>query len=315
MGCTAATQILGVVGMTTGPSTFVPGPAFRQEQLPFDSPFDDRAPTIGVILPGAAPLGTCRTLEEIASAAADEGYSVTLLPVKQPTASAVVHALRCLGSRFVDGVVILAEQRELGLSDFPASTGVPVVMVDANPQASCPTIDTDHVQGAATVTEYLLSLGHESVWHITGPMDSFAAAGRERGWRRTLLRFDRNVPPPVTGDWTAESGYKLGQVLSRDPRVTAVFAANDQMALGVLRSLHEAGRSVPGEVSVAGFDDIAEAASFWPPLTTVRQSFVELGRQVVRALLNEVSFGRRGGSSSFVPATLVVRSSTGQAPW
>ena len=189
------------------------------------------------------------------------------------------------------------------------------MVVDSNPGAGYPVVDTDQAQGAVLATEHLLKLGHETVWHIAGPSDSFAAEHRERAWRRTLTRFDRRVPLPVVGDWTAESGHTLGRVLAHDPAVTAVFAANDQMALGVLRALHESGRSVPGGVSVAGFDDIPEAASFWPPLTTVRQSFPELGRQVVRTLLTEISFGTGAGTSLFVPATLVVRSSTGPAPW
>ena len=81
------------------------------------------------------------------------------------------------------------------------------------------------------------------------------------------------------------SGYELGQQLAADPDVTAIFVANDQMALGLLRALHERGRAVPGEVSIVGFDDIPEAAYFTPPLTTVRQDFNEMGRRGLHLLL------------------------------
>ncbi|MEQ0558502.1 substrate-binding domain-containing protein [Amycolatopsis sp. NEAU-NG30] len=272
-------------------------------------------PAIGVLTAPSASLATSRTLDAITVAAAAEGYAVTVLHVDAPGTPAAARAARVLGSRAVDGVVVLDVHRDLGPAGISVPPGLPAVVVGANPQDTASTVDTDHVQGAAAATEYLLGLGHESVWHVAGPTDSFAALGRERGWRRTLAHFDRKIPPAVTGDWTAESGYRLGHILCREPTVTAVFAANDQMALGVLRALHESGRSVPGDVSVAGFDDIPEAASFWPPLTTVRQSFPELGRQVVRTLLAELCFGTREETSLFVPATLAVRSSTGPAPW
>jgi DNA-binding LacI/PurR family transcriptional regulator len=276
---------------------------------------DDRARSIGVITSTLAQLGNSRTLDAISLAAAAEGYSVTLLPVGRPTRPAVTGAIRRLGKHDVDGVVVLIEEYDVNWPGLELPEDVPVVVVDSNPRADYPTVDSDQVQGAVLATEHLLGLGHETVWHIAGPMDSYAAERREQAWRRTLTRFDRPVPLSVAGDWSADSGYTLGQMLCRDPAVTAVFAANDQMALGLLRALHEAGRAVPGEVSVVGFDDMAEAASFWPPLTTVRQSFPELGRQVVRALFDEMASEVRMRTSVAVPVTLVVRGSTGRPPW
>ena len=156
----------------------------------------------------------------------------------------------------------------------------------------------------------MLELGHDTVWHIAGLRYSYAAEHRENSWRATLRRRGRTVPPVVVGDWLAESGYTLGTDLCRHPDVTAVFAANDQMALGLLRALHERGRAVPDEVSVVGFDDMAESAYFWPPLTTVRQSFADVGRRAVDTLLTEIASGDRQVTSIIVPTTLVLRSST-----
>ena len=99
------------------------------------------------------------------------------------------------------------------------------------------------------------------------------------------------MPEPLVGDWSPRAGYELGRRLSGDPTVTAVFVANDQMALGLLRAMHEAGRAVPGELSVVGFDDIPEAAYFLPPLTTVRQDFIEMGRRSLRMLLATIETG------------------------
>ena len=122
------------------------------------------------------------------------------------------------------------------------------------------------------------------------------------------------MPEPLAGDWSPGTGYALGRRLSANRDVTAVFVANDQMALGLLRAMHEAGRAVPREVSVVGFDDIPEAAYFLPPLTTVRQDFIEMGRRSLRMLLRRIETGRRASRESLVPPELVVRESTGPAP-
>jgi DNA-binding LacI/PurR family transcriptional regulator len=118
----------------------------------------------------------------------------------------------------------------------------------------------------------------------------------------------------LVGDWSADSGYHLGRELADNDQVTAVFSANDQMALGLLRALHERGRPVPDEVSVVGFDDTAEAAHFWPPLTTVRQSFAEVGRRSVEALIGEIQSGQHHHQAVYVPTDLVIRHSTAPPP-
>ena len=120
--------------------------------------------------------------------------------------------------------------------------------------------------------------------------------------------------PGVALDWSARSGYDLGRRLSRDASVTAIFVANDQMALGVLRAMHEAGRAMPGDVSLVGFDDIPESPYFTPPLTTVRQNFIEVGGRSLRLLVHAIETGERVVPASRVPTELVVRASTGPAP-
>ena len=118
------------------------------------------------------------------------------------------------------------------------------------------------------------------------------------------------VVPPLSGDWTARSGYQAGQVLARVPEVTAIFAANDQMALGVLLALHEHNRRVPEDVSVVGFDNIPDSAYFMPPLTTVRQDFDQVGRTSLRLLLDQINSGARSVERVMIQSELVVRQST-----
>jgi DNA-binding LacI/PurR family transcriptional regulator len=170
------------------------------------------------------------------------------------------------------------------------------------------------VAGAVAATEHLLGLGHESVWHISGPPNFIESRQRLDGWRTTLRQAGVEPPEPLAGDWSPRAGYELGRRLSADPAVTAVFVANDQMALGLLRAAQEAGRAVPGGLSVVGFDDIPEAAYFLPPLTTVRQDFIEMGRRSLERLLDTIETGPRSGPGSLVPPELIVRASTGPRP-
>ncbi|GMA33247.1 substrate-binding domain-containing protein [Litorihabitans aurantiacus] len=157
--------------------------------------------------------------------------------------------------------------------------------------------------------EHLLDHGHRTVTHVRGPAASLSADRREEGWRSVLLERGRDVPAVVDGDWTASSGYLAGARIAEDPSVTAVYASNDEMALGVVRALHERGRRVPQDVSVVGFDDVAGADNFLPPLTTVRQDFAEVGRRSVRHLVEQIERGRRTSGVELVPATLVERQS------
>jgi len=270
--------------------------------------------SIGVIIAVGPTFGNSRTLDAIAVALVAEGFSIVLMQVTRPTQGEVTGAFSKLNEQAVDGVVILIEQHQLDESEIELPQGLPVVVIDSSAHYDYPVVDTDQAQGAALATRHLLDLGHPTVWHIAGPPHSYAAERRRKSWRETLERAGRAVPPVLTGDWSPRSGYELGLRLAADPSVTAVFAANDQMALGLLHALHEQGRAVPGEVSVVGFDDMEEAANFWPPLTTIRQSFEEVGRQAVAALLAEITTDLRAAVPVIVPTELVVRASTAAWP-
>jgi DNA-binding LacI/PurR family transcriptional regulator len=269
--------------------------------------------SLGVIMFTLSSFGNMRTLDAIASAAEEAGYSLTLIPVPHPTRGEVSDAFQSLADAAVDGVIIVIEAHLLDESDVELPPGLPVVIVDSAGDDRFTWVDTDQALGARLATEHLLGLGHATVRHVAGPERSYSATRRRESWEATLRSHGAIVHPPLVGDWSAESGHELGLELARDPSVTAIFAANDQMALGVLRALHESGRAVPAEVSVVGFDDMEEAASFWPPLTTVHQFFGEVGRRSVEALLHEVESGDRR-APSVVATELVVRASTAPPP-
>jgi DNA-binding LacI/PurR family transcriptional regulator len=266
--------------------------------------------TLGVILFNLSTTGNTRTLEAIATSAAHEGYAITLLPVAVPTQDSVRGAFTRMGELAVDGVVILMEAHLLDAGTVTLPPRTHVVVVDSNAGDRYRVVDTDQIGGARAAVQHLVQLGHDTVWHVAGPVDSYSAERRVDAWRSVLRDRHRTIPEPLRGDWTAASGYRAGLQLAREADCTSVFVANDQMALGVLRALHEQGRRVPEDVSVVGFDDIPEAASFLPPLTTVHQDFSEVGRRCVDQLLQQIRNDEEETGTTLVPTRLVVRSST-----
>ncbi len=263
-----------------------------------------RSHTLGLVVTTLATVGNSRMLQATAEAAADRGYALTVVTA----ADGVEAAFARLADQGVDGALVLNEASAL----VAAATLPPelhLVVVDAPAGAGAAVVHSDHAAGAQAATRHLLDLGHETVHHLAGPAGSFAAAERERGWREALADAGAVPPPVVRGDWSAESGFAAGAALG----ATAVFCANDQMALGLLRAVAESGRAVPSDVSVVGFDDIPEAANFLPPLTTVRQDFPALAQQAVTALIAAVEGDATATDRAapvVVPTRLVERAST-----
>lgn len=268
---------------------------------------------IGVILFTLATTGNMRTLDAITTSAADAGYAVTLI-TGSPTRGGIRSAFTRLDELMVDAVIVVMESHLLDSGGITLPPGAKVVVVDSDAGDRFAVVDADQVEGARTAVRHLLDLGHETVWHVSGPAESFSAERRAHAWRAALESADAPVPPLLRGDWTAESGYRAGLRLIAEPGCTAVFCANDQMALGVYRAFSEGGVRVPTDVSVVGFDDIAEAASFAPPLTTVHQDFSEMGRRSVARVLEQLRRGAPEVGTTLVPTHLVTRASTAPPP-
>lgn len=243
-----------------------------------------RSETLGVVAQTLATVGNSALLQAVAEAAEARGYALAVVTLG--AAGRIRDAFDRLHDQGVDGAIVLNEASALAREADPA--GLALVVVDAPADPRFTVIGTDHAAGARAATGRLLDRGAETVHHLAGPEGSFAAAERERGWREELAARGRRIPDPLRGDWSAASGYECATALAADASVTAVFAANDQMALGVLRALTDAGRRVPADVAVIGFDDIADAAQFRPPLTTIRQDFAALGEIAVRLVVDRI---------------------------
>ncbi|WP_222267774.1 LacI family DNA-binding transcriptional regulator [Modestobacter marinus] len=270
---------------------------------------------IGLVATHINQYGPAQTLLGLEQAARSAGYSLGVTILDENSASAMRDAVDRLVAQSVDAVVALSTYGKAvdALRRFVAP--VPLIAVQVGRGEDHPTVWVDQELGAELATRHLLELGHRTVHHVSGPVDSLEARGRLRGWRRELVRAGAPVPEPIEGDWTAAAGHAVGRRLAaarlRGEDVTAVFLANDQMALGLLNALHGEGISVPGQVSVVGFDDVPEAAFYTPPLTTVRQDFAELGRRGVELVLCRLNGAVR--ELEPVQPLLVVRDSTGPA--
>ncbi len=272
-----------------------------------------RSKTIGVVSFDTTLYGPASTLFAVERAAHDKGYFTSIVSLKSLDRPSVLSAMERLRGQAVDGILVIAPQVTAAHAVAQLPGDVAVVAVEAGPDDGLSVVAVDQFAGAAAGTRHLLELGHRTVRHIAGPGDWYESRQRIAGWRHALERAGAEPHPPLVGDWSARAGYELGRRLMAAPDVTAVFVANDQMALGVLRVLHETGRSVPHDVSIVGFDDVPEAAYFTPPLTTVRQDFMEMGRRGLHLLLREIDGGARSTTRETVPAELVVRASTGPA--
>jgi DNA-binding LacI/PurR family transcriptional regulator len=280
-----------------------------------------RTRTLGVVACNPTLFGPASTLFGLEEAARDEGYMVSAVTLRRQNAKALADAIDHLRDWGVEGIVVIVPQREAVAALAELKAPFPIVTVEGGHDLRIPGVSVDQEFGARMVTSHLLAAGHRTVWHVAGPQNWLEAEGRVKAWRTTLEEAGAEVPPPLVGDWTPLSGYRAGQELAgrvatgsarrKAADVTAVFVANDQMALGVLRAFREAGLSVPGQVAIAGFDDIPEAEFFAPPLTTVRQDFMAVGQASIRLLINQLETGAIGGDERVViEPRLIVRSST-----
>lgn len=273
--------------------------------------------TLGLVTQYLHQYGPAKTMVALERSARQAGYSLRVAVAHDSSGAAVEAAVAALVAESVDAVVALATHVDALPAVDRLRTTVPVVTVQAGPDPRRPTVCVDQEAGARLAVRHLLDLGHETVHHVPGPAWSAEARRRERGWRAELLAAGAPVPTPLHGDWTAASGVSAGRRLAdlvRRPPAgcgppTAVFVANDQMAVGVLSALHDAGVAVPEEVSVVGFDDVPEAAYLRPPLTTVRQDFTELGRRGIALALDRPA-APAGDAAAPVPPELVVRASS-----
>ena len=269
---------------------------------------------IGLVAHRFGRTGEALTTEAVVRAAEAEDYAVTLLTVRDPAAEDWEPAAHRLPHQAIDGLIIIRAERATAES-LALPQGMPVAVADSRFSGHYPSVVADQVQGTRDATQHLLDLGHKNVHHLAGPEGSGPARVRAGAWQRCLEEAGIQPPRLWRGDWTPESGYLMGCQIAQDRSITAVFSANDDMAFGLIRALHEAGLRVPQDVSVVGFDAITLSEFSSPPLTTVRQDFNQIGVELVRLVLAQVRHGSETVRDRvLVPTDLVVRASTAPPP-
>ncbi|MBN1936167.1 MAG: LacI family DNA-binding transcriptional regulator [Anaerolineae bacterium] len=223
--------------------------------------------------------------------------------------------LKLFSEREVDGMLFIRanaqgdSQQMIALSE----QGMPIVTTAYDTQARfdqvC-VIVVDNIKGGFLATQRLVDVGHRQIGMITGPKKWEAAQDRMLGYRRALEQSGINFDPSLVehGDWSYDSGYRAMQhLLARAPQITALFAQNDRMAIGAMRSLREAGRKIPGDVAIVGFDDVPAAAFSTPPLTTVRQPMIRIGQIAVELLIQMIENPAQERKEVLLEPELIIR--------
>lgn len=273
----------------------------------------ERSHTIGVLALGTRLIGPSRRVFTLEHEARRLGYTMAFTSVPDLSARHVADGVDALLRQGVEGLVVEVPTHLIEID--PAQLGGIPVVTSAGWITGVPhqaVVDIDQAEACRELTAYLLELGHRTVSHVAGPRGWDAAQKRVSGWRSALRDAGLRAPRVFYGDWSAASGYEQGRKLAARDDVTAVFAANDHMAMGILRALHEAGREIPGDVSVVGFDNVPEAEFQMVPLTTVGVDADQVAQRILAELLHMIEGGKPAADSVTISGTqLITRSSSG----
>jgi DNA-binding LacI/PurR family transcriptional regulator len=278
-----------------------------------------RPSAIAILAGNTSRYGYALTIEGIEEVARAAGYLVLIAVIENDELTSGAAAVDQVLSHSVAGVIVLKFD-PAGVTALAAlPDNVPRVVVSGQRERTGFQAVIDEALGAREATEHLLGLGHRTVHHLAIPATG-REDGRTVGWRKALQGSGAEVPDVLGWTWDPNEARRIGRQLGADrPEITAVLCGNDEIAMGLIRGLQDAGRRVPGDVSVIGFDDHPLAPLWSPALTTVAQDFVDLGRRSFQLLASQLSRGENGQESgrrtagprrSSRPAVLILREST-----
>ena len=254
--------------------------------------------SLGVVSYGLGSFfGPSLVLQGIQKAAVQAGYSLMLTVLHDPEVYDAENVLREILSYHVDGILWAVPeigQNQDWIQQAVHGLAVPIVFLNVQPRPNLVTVVMDNKLGGRIATQHLVDQGRQHIGIITGPMDWREARQRELGWRAALTENDRVVDESyiANGDWSPSSGERsIRLLLEWHPELDAVFACNDQMALGAMKVAQKMGRQIPQDLIIVGYDNIPESPYFSPALSTVSQDVAELGHQGVQQLLALISNG------------------------
>jgi len=280
-----------------------------------------RSHTLGVVASGLEYYGPSHSLIGVEQGANQEGFSILLNLLHQPENENVEQILNGLISRQVEGIIWAAPEignNRAWFREIIPQLAIPVIFLSTQSNGTLHVVEVNNRNGGYMAAEHLLERGYRKIGLIAGPLTWWSASERRRGWQDALAAA--GVPfsdsQVVEGNWSAESGERgLYELLEKYPDVQAVFACNDQMALGVMRAAQKLGKRIPEDLAVVGFDDIPESAFYYPPLTTIRQDLYQLGHVAVQTFVRLKEAEHRGepitpAQTVWLQPQLVVREST-----
>lgn len=280
-----------------------------------------RSYTLGVVTAGLKYIGPSRVLNGIAGAAEGLGYSLLLKELPQFDSNDVYPIFQTLLARHVDGVIWAVPEigANHGFVDrLTLDSEVPVVFLTMEPRQGLKVVSIDNYAGGRLAVAHLLEQGYRRIGHIAGPLEWWEARQRMAAWQDGLREAGLAAETNhfVEGNWSSASGAEaFERLLQTYPDLDSVFVANDQMALSVVQAACQRGLTIPADLGVVGFDNIAESAYFWPPLTTVEQDQHGLGKIAVEEVIRMIGY-QWTGTVAPAPApvtltpTLIVRQSS-----
>jgi LacI family transcriptional regulator len=273
-----------------------------------------------VVTFGLKYIGPSRTLNGVADKADELGYMLLMKELDNFDTNRIDDVIDSLLARQVDGIIWVAPEigdNHAWVDERMDKIPVPVLFLAMRPRDGIFSVATDNFEGGAMAVRHLLDCGRTKIGHISGPLTWWEADERKRGWRETLNAVGLDAPEQhcTEGNWSSASGEQaFNQLLDAFPDMDAVFVANDQMALSVLRETCRRGISVPEQLAVVGFDNIAESAYFHPSLTTIAQDLQLLGEQAAQSVVEMIQSRQQdqpmSAQAKFIKPTLIIRESS-----
>ena len=280
-----------------------------------------RSYTLGVVTAGLRHIGPSRTLSGITSAAEEAGYSILLKELPNYDSEDVAPIFKAFLSQHVDGIIWavpeVGENRKR-VKKLPADIEIPLVYITMETQSNLSIVSVDNYLGGRMAMSHLLEQGYRKIGHICGPLDWWEARRRMAAWKDALQEAGLECSDDycVEGNWSSASGaLAIEKLCDQYPDMDAIFVANDQMALGAMQFFAEKRISIPEEIGIVGFDNIAESAFFFPSLTTVQQDQNKIAKVAVAEVIKIIEADWQGSDpvepkSIVLPPTLIVRQSS-----
>lgn len=266
--------------------------------------------SVGLCVNDVTKFGNLSMIDGIASAAREHNCAITLVEMSKTEEFSLAEATRRMAALPVDGIIIGMSRMAPDFETFDPLPGIGTVIVTMYAHPRVTTVDSDHYGCSLLLMDHLFELGHDQIRYIGGPSFSVDEQFRRAGWQDALERRHIKPQAPLEGDWSANSGYEAGRYLAEHDRtMTAIYAANDQMANGAIAALRDSGLRVPEDVSVVGVDDSLDDFVAHNELTTVRFDLHQRGREVFEHAVPEA--GTVGKTVAIrIPGQLIIRHST-----